>query len=178
MDSIRLACLKPRATQKPRDWCVENLVFDEAGNHGPFKLSGCEYIADVLDDFADPNITDEVLVWGSQTRKTGTLMGGVAWSVVNDPCGFLWVMPSMTLAGRFSRQRFQKLLKASAPTMELVPTGAARHDFSTSAMMLGASTLNLVGSNSPANLASNPCRRVLLDEVDKFDAGAGRKPMR
>lgn len=171
MDSIRVACLAPRPTQKPSEWCTENLIFDEAGNHGPFKLTGCEYIREPLDDFADAGIADEVLVWGSQTRKTGTLMGGASWAIANDPCGFLWVMPSLTLVQKFSRQRFQKLLQASGPLQSLIPRGAARHDFSTASMMLGASTLNFVGSNSPANLASNPCRRVILDEVDKFDAG-------
>src|SRR5690242_7964900 len=121
MRSIVDACLADRPKQRPRDWCCDNLVFDEASNHGPFKLTGCEYIGDVLDDFANPLITDEVLVWGSQTRKTGTLMGGAAWAIINDPCGFLWVMPSLTLVAKFSRQRWQKLLRASPTTENLVP---------------------------------------------------------
>lgn len=166
-----LACLAPRPTQKPSQWCVENLEFDEAGNHGPFRLDGSEYIADVIDDWANPEVNDEVLVWGSQTRKTGCLMGGVCWSVVNDPCGFLWAMPSLTLARKFSTQRLKKMMLKSPGVHALVPTGARRHEVSALSMMLGASTINLVGSNSAANLSSNPCRRVVLDEVDKFDAG-------
>lgn len=166
-----LACLAPRPTQKPSQWCVDNLEFDEAGNHGPFRLDGSEYISDVIDDWANPEVNDEVLVWGSQTRKTGCLMGGVCWSVVNDPCGFLWVMPSLTLARKFSTQRLKKMMLKSPGVRALVPTGSRRHEVSALSMMLGASTINLVGSNSAANLSSNPCRRVVLDEVDKFDAG-------
>lgn len=172
MVDLRNACLAERPTQKPAAWCVENLVFDEAGNHGPFRTAGCEYIVEVLNDFADANVTDEVLVWGSQSRKTGSLMGGVCWCVENDPSGFLWVMPSSTLAGKFSRQRLQKLMKASPAIAKHIPTqGMKRHDFATASMMLGASTINLVGSNSPGNLSSNPCRRVIQDEVDKFNEG-------
>lgn len=171
MFSVYLACLTPRPTQKPSQWCVENLSFDEAGNHGPFRLDGCEYLIDVIDDWANTTVNDIVLVFGSQTRKTGSLMGGACWAIVNDPCGFLWVMPSLTLARKFSTQRWKKMIMASAAVRLLAPTGARRHEVSALSMMLGASTINLVGSNSAANLSSNPCRRVVLDEVDKFDAG-------
>jgi len=37
--------------------------------------------------------------------------------------------------------------------------------------ILGTSLVTLTGSNSPANLALRPVRRVVLDEVDKFDEG-------
>lgn len=168
-------CLVEPFRGRVRDWCAAFLQFDEAGNHGPFRLIGCEYIGEVLDDFGDTSIADEVLVWGSQTRKTGTLMGGMAWSLCNDPCGALWVMPNRELAKKFSRQRWQKMLRASEPTKGLVPRGAQRHSFSTLEQILGASTINFVGSNSAANLASNPCRRVILDEVDKFNEGGGKE---
>ena len=166
-----MACIAPKPIQLPSQWCVENLRFDEASNRGPFKTVGTEYIIDVLDDFANPLVSDEVLVWGSQTHKTGTLMGGVAWGIRNDPCGFLWVMPNETLVAKFSRQRLMPMIRASDCLAELIPTGNRRHDFATGAMMLGGSVLNFMGSNSPANLSSNPCRKVVLDEVDKFDEG-------
>jgi hypothetical protein len=171
MASIRDACLTERPMQSVADWCCENLTFDEAGNHGPYKTAGCEYIIDPLNDWNKPFMRDEVLVWGSQSKKTGMLMGGAAWAAINDPCGFLWVMPSLTLVAKFSRQRWQKMLRRSECFKAVLPVGAKRHDFATASQMLGAATFNFVGSNSPANLASNPCRRVVLDEVDKFDAG-------
>jgi hypothetical protein len=165
------SCFADVPHQSPAEWAVENLVFDEAGNHGPFRTLGYEYVIEPLNDFANASVSDEVLVWGSQTHKTGTLMGGVAWSLCNDPCGFLWVMPSLDLARKFSGQRWKKMLEASDAIRPIIPTGGKRHDFSTMSQMLGASTINFMGSNSAANLASNPCRRVILDEVDKFDAG-------
>lgn len=171
MKQLAAQCLAERPTMSPSQWCCENLVFDEAGNHGPFRITGCEYVRDVLDDFARTDVADEVLVWGSQTRKTGTLMGGVSWAISNDPSGIFWVMPNRDLARRFSRQRFMPLLRASAPLARLIPSGADRHSFSTLEMILGASTINFAGSNSPANIASFPARRVVQDEVDKFHEG-------
>lgn len=158
---------QPRFKGSVTEWCCKNLRFDEAGNHGPFSVHGAEYTTDVLNDFSNPAISDEVLVWGSQTRKTGTLMGGVAWCIINDPCGFLWVMPSIKLARNFSRQRWQKLVESSIS--HVLPTGAKRHNWSTLEQVLSNATINFTGSNSASGLASNPCRRVILDEVEKFN---------
>ena len=160
-----------RNTKRPSEWCCENLVFDESDNHGQFRLAGREYCAEPLDDFANVDIADEVLIWGSQTGKTGLLMGGMAFAACCDPCGVLWVMPSMTLAQKFARQRWLPMLRASDPTRAMIPTGDRRHDFASMTQILGAASFNFVGSNSPSNLSSMPCRRVVLDEVDKFDRG-------
>lgn len=159
--------------KRPRDWCQEELYFDEPGNRGPFRLAGQEYIGDVLDDWANHQVNDEVLVWGSQTKKTGTLMGGASWASKHDPCRFLWGMPSMTLAQSFSSTRWQAMLRASPAMREMIPTGADRHMFKNLQQRIGSSIFDFVGSNSAANLASNPCRRVILDEVDKFGAQSG-----
>lgn len=172
IESWRGRIFAPRPTNSPSQWCVDNLIFDEPQNHGPFKTVGREYITEVVDCFANTSLTDTVLTWGSQTGKTTVLEGGAAWCAVNDPCGFLWVMPNQDLAKKFARQRWIKMLHASPETKRMIPVkGMARHSFATLTQQLGGSVFNFVGSNSAANLASTPCRRVILDEVDKFDAG-------
>lgn len=161
----------PMPTQPPAEWCCENLRFDEPGNRGPFTTAGREYIIEPLNDWANMDVADCVEVFGSQTGKTGMLMAGAAWSVVNDPCGILWVMPSIQLAQSFSEVRFQPMVRASEQLARLIPEGSARHAFKKLQQQLGASVINFVGSNSPSNLASRPARKVVLDEVDKFDDG-------
>lgn len=175
MTELLRANLVGKSTMHPSEWCARNLVFDEPNNRGPFRISGNEYVVDVLNDFARVDVSDEVLVWGSQTRKTGTLMGGMAWCIENDPCGVLWVMPGRDLAGKFSRQRWMPMLRASEVTRRKIPTGANRHSFKTLEQIIGASIFNFVGSHSAANLASTPCRRVIMDEVDKFNDGTSKE---
>jgi len=138
---------------------------------GPVSFHGREYCIDPVNDFRNPRITDEVLCFGSQSGKTTVLMAGVAWTLVNDPTHMIWVMPSMDLARAFSETRWQPMLRASPGVAHLIPKGAQRHDFKKSQQALGGSVLSFVGSNSPANLASRPCRVIVLDEVDKFDKG-------
>lgn len=180
LDSIVCQALVDVSKQSPSEWCSENLYFDEPKNHGPFKLTGREYIRDILDDFGNPAVTDEVIVKGSQLGGTGTIMGGAAWRAKNNPCRCLWVMPNASLAASFSNTRWQPMLRASDAMRELIPVGVNRHEFKNLEQRLGASIFNFAGSNSPANLSSNPCDLVILDERDKFDtqgfraeAGAG-----
>lgn len=162
------------------EWCCRiddatgepMLRFDEPGNRGPFSTVGREYIIEPLNDWGDKELSDCAEVFGSQTGKTGMLMAGGIWTLACDPCGILWVMPSQQLAQSFSETRWQPMLRASPATRGMIPTGVQRHDFKKLQQQLGASVINFVGSNSAANLASRPARKVVLDEVDKFDSGS------
>lgn len=180
VDSIILAYFQDPWQGSVAEWCcyvdengTPNLKFNEPGNRKPFTVDGREYIIEPLNDWGDRTIADCVEVFGSQTGKTGMLMGGAAWSIKNDCCGLLWVMPSIQLAQSFSETRWQPMLESSGAFVGTIPGGADRHDFKKLQQQLCGSVVNFVGSNSPANLASRPARKVVLDEVDKFDVGGG-----
>ncbi len=167
--SFALDLIRPRNPQTPVQWCMENVFFDESEYRGPFELRRAEYMAEPLNTFADTTARDCVLCWGSQTKKTGVLMSGVVWAAQNDPSGIFWAFPTAPLARMFSKQRLLPMVKRSLPGM--IPVGARRFDVNSLHMALGESQINLTGSNSPAALSSTPARRVVLDEVDKFDEG-------
>jgi hypothetical protein len=163
-----------RPTATVSEWCEQNLIFDEPDNRGPYSLAGREYAREPLDSYADPMITDGVLVFGSQSGKTGVLMGGAAWLAHNDPSRVIWVMAAEKQAQTFAETRWLPMLRASPTMAELLPTGARRHDVKKLQQQIGASIVNFFGSNSPGNLASIPARVCVQDEVDKFDQG-GKK---
>jgi hypothetical protein len=163
-----------RPTETVSEFCEENLIFDEPDNRGPYSLAGREYAREPLDSYADPTITDGVLVFGSQSGKTGILMGGAAYLAKVDPSRLLWVMASEGQAQTFAETRWLPMLRASPTMAELLPSGARRHDVKKLQQQIGASIVNFFGSNSPGNLASIPARVCVQDEVDKFDQG-GKK---
>ena len=135
---------------------------------GPFSLCGREYLREPLDSFSDVDVTDMALCFASQTGKTTMLMAGVAWTIVNDPTGVLWVLPTEHLARDLSETRWMPIVRNSPVLAQLVPTGKRRHSFKKLHQEFGPSVIDFVGSNSPANLAARPARVVILDEVDKF----------
>lgn len=158
----------PRSVQSVPEWCCAELEFDEERNRGPFKISGFEYLTEVLEWWKNPEFSDGVCVFATQLGKTSGIMGGVSHKAVNDPDRFLWVMPTRDLCSQFSRTRLQRMWRKSKGTRELIPSGAERHDFSTFHMRLGSSQIDMAWSGSPTALSSNPCGTVVLDEVDKF----------
>lgn len=174
MNGLRLrtsSFFDPRPVMTPAEWCCANLRFNEPTNSGAFTLSGCEYNREPLNSFADDNITDRVLVYGSQAKKTGTLMGAALWAVCNVMVRLFWVMPSISLAQKFSRTRLMPMCRVSRAVAPLIPVGQHRYDFKTLELQLGNSIIDIAGSNSPANLSSTPANWVFQDEVDKFDEG-------
>jgi len=95
-------------------------------------------------------------------------MAGSAWSIICDPSRVMWVMPSIDNSRNFSKTRWMTLLRASKPIADIIPKGSGRHNFNLLQQMLGGAIIDFTGSNSPANLASFPCRRVYQDEMEKF----------
>lgn len=164
-----------RPTQTVSEWCMENLWFDEPDNRGPFSLLGREYARACLDDFADPNITDQVLVFGSQAGKTVIIMGGTAWIICNEASRVFWVMPTQDLVRKFSSTRWSQFLRASPAMNQLIPTGAQRHAFSTFQQRIGTALVDFTWSNSPSALSSTPARVINLDEMDKFQESTAKE---
>ena len=166
-------CLAPPPKETVSQWCERNVYIPapQTQAEGLVRFHGREYCREFIDDFGNPRVTDEVACFGSQTGKTTAITCGVAWTIINDPCGVLWVMPNTDLCRSFSETRWIPILKATKETAKLIPAGNDRHAFKTAQQQIGSAVINFVGSNSPANLASRPARRVILDEVDKFDEG-------
>lgn len=166
--------LRPPPAELPSSWCERCFYIPSPQTQSPgfLKFHGREFCVEPINIFGDPSVHDVVMCFGSQIGKTTILMGGAAWCACNDACAMLWFMPSRDLALSFSETRWQPALRASDETAKLIPTGKERHAFKNLQQILkGGSTYNFAGSNSPGNLASRPARRVILDEVDKFDAG-------
>lgn len=172
---MALALLADRPRESVSCWCERELHFNEPDNRGPFTLLGREYVREPLDAWGDPLISDQVLIFGSQTGKTASIMGGAAWTIENDPARLFWVMPTRDVVRKFSRTRWIPMLKASPNLARLIPTGPRRYDFATLEQQIGNAIIDLIWSNSPSALASVPARCVILDEVDKFAEGGNRE---
>ena len=161
----------PIPSETVSDWDARSLVFQEPNCNGPFSFAGREYLREPLDAWSDPRVTDEVLCFGTRTGKTRILFGGLAWTIVHEPSRVLYVMPNTHGTGgarNVSTTRWLPMLRASAELATLLPSGARRHSCKALQQVLGGSIVDWTGSNSPGNLASNPARVVVQDEVDKY----------
>ena len=167
--------VRPPPKRTVTEWATDHVIIPHGPSPGPFSVIGREYSRGILDAFADFGLHEGTLVFGSQAGKTTIFLTAMSWIAANSPSPVLFVAPNDLLAKSLSETRWEPLLRASPTLAALIPVGAERHSFKTAQQQLGGSTLNFVGSNSPANLASRPIRILILDEVDKFGLATDRE---
>jgi len=157
------------------EWCERHLELTQlqTDQPGPYSTSITPYVREVLECVRDPEVEEIVLCWGAQTTKTMTLMASAIWLLANSPRPLLWVMPNKDLAQSFCENRLRPLIQTCAPLYATRTTD--RHRWKKTEMAFDRAVLNLVGSNSPANLASRPAGALVMDEVDKFAEATDRE---
>jgi phage terminase large subunit GpA-like protein len=165
----------PVDTRTVWQWAEDEVVLTrrQTETPGPYSTLLTPYVREPLDAFADPRTSDLVLCFGSQTSKTTTLMLGASWRMVNNPAPTIWVMPTEHLARSFSENRLQPMVEDCGKLRALKPPSA--HKWKTLEMFFRDATLTLVGSNSPASLASRPAGLLIMDECDKFATPTNRE---
>lgn len=150
------------------EWCESNLYLTslQTDTPGRFSTRLTPYNQAVLDDVKNPDVESETLCYGAQTGKTMTMMACLAWGLANNPRPAIWVMPNKDLAMAFSETRLQPLFEECEELMSRKHPD--RHKWKKLQMEFTGAVLTLIGSNSPANLASRPAGFLIMDETDKF----------
>lgn len=152
------------------EWLQENVELPprfSPNEPGQFSTLSRPYMREPLECFhPQSGVTDLNLCWGSQAVKTATLVLGTAYRLKFVPLPVLWVMPTEALGRSFSGTRFQPLIHDNPCFADIMPENP--DDFNLLEMHFLRQTVNIVGSNSPANLASRPVGIVIQDEVCKF----------
>ena len=124
-----------------------------------------------MDAFGGPDIEEIIFCKASQIGGTEAILNILAYIIAQDPSPSLFVYPTLELAEFASTNRIQ-------PMVELNPETALRYKSRESKVLelqFDGMYLALSGANSPASLSSRPIRFLLLDEVDKYPANAGKE---
>ena len=170
LDLHPLAYCAPPPDQPLADWCESHLVLgtrQPTAYPGPLRLDRTPYLRGIMDAMDDPHTHLCVVEAAAQTGKTTVAYGWMIHGIATDPAASLIVYPSEDMARSNSANRIQPLVEDSPSLAYLVPRNR-RDDWQLLNYRVGGCTVNLSGANSPAQLASRPIRRLLLDEADKF----------
>lgn len=165
---------EPAWTRTLTEYAEQHFRFNEPERVGQFSLHQREYLREMLDVCGEPGVTDVVVCAGTRTGKTTWLYASTLFRLMTKATRGLYVKPTTNGpagAKNDAKTRFLPMCRSSSSVAALIPTGALRHNFSTGQQIfLNGSILEWVGSNSVAQLASNPCQLVIQDEVDKFNS--------
>lgn len=173
-DEVR-AAWRPPEDLTVSEWAEKHrvLVSETSSEPGPWRNARTPYLAKIMDAFSDPFIEKIVFNKGSQLGGTEALYNMLGYAIHQDPAPALFVMPTLDMARYASRKRIQPMIESCPVLRERKP--ANEDDFTILEMLFPGMVLTLAGANSPASLASRPCRYVFLDETNKFPKFSGKE---
>ena len=167
-----LSYLQPPEDIAVSEWAEKYRVLDSRASAipGPWRNDKTPYLIGIMDELL--NYETEEIAFAKCTQLGGTeaLLNMLGYLIQQDPSPAMVVYPSDVLAERTVTKRIRPMIDAS-------PTLRARFNANESSkleLIFDGMFLSLVGSNSPANLSSQPIKYLFLDEVDKFP-GASKK---
>lgn len=129
-----------------------------------------------MDAVSDSGITEITVVASSQVGKTELELNVIGFHVDQDPCSILMIEPTLELAQSFSKDRLDPMIR-DTPCLRGKVLDVRQKDKSNTILhkKFPGGLLVMAGANSPASLSSRPIRKVLFDEVDRYEASIGGK---
>ena len=158
---------KPRSNLKLWQWIDANVVMPRFSQYpGPHNSGLLPYFRGLYDAYEHPRTRFFILAKSAQVGGTVFLQNVVCHDIAEDPAPGLYVTSNEKNAKRFSKQELQPHLRNCRAVREQIIN--KRTHWSTLEMIFKTCILGLVGSNSPANLASRPVKHLKCDEPDKW----------
>lgn len=155
-----------------QSWSAENIVIStkETQKDGPYKPELTPYLAEIAEVLHPDHPCQDISVMKGTQQAISTLAkNAVAHRMKTSPCSILYVLPSIELGRKFSKQRIKPMFEASPNLHGLLDFSKTRDadnawnykDYPGGVFMMG-------GANSAASLSQTPVIFLILDENDRF----------
>lgn len=131
-------------------------------------------MVEIMDAFDDPRVHDLSVVAMSQTGKSELELNVIGKIIHQDPAPILYIQPDLGEAKKFSTVRVAPMIRDCKVLRSRVADVKSRDSKNTILQKsFPGGMLTMVGSQTPAALASMPVRYVIGDEIDRWAASAG-----
>lgn len=167
---------KPPEQLSLKEWSDKYRILqaENSAEPGKWRTSRTPYLEEIMNAFNDSKVKQEVVVASSQVGKTECELNMLGYAIDIDPGPIMWVTPTQDNAEDFSKRRIAPMIRDTKPLRKKVADSKSRNSNNTVLKKrYPGGMLTLTGSNSPANLASVPCRYVFGDEIDRWATDAG-----
>ena len=173
-----LKLLRPPPRLSVSEWADQApryLSRETSAEPGPWRTDRVPYLRGPMDAFTDPKVERIVLMFAAQLGKSsGLIENVVGYHIAQDPAPILVVQPREADAKKFSKVRLAPMIRDTPALRGKVREPKTKDSNNTILeKSYPGGRLILGGANSPANLAGDPIRIVLMDEVDRFPASSG-----
>lgn len=118
--------------------------------------------------FADPNVETVVLMVASQMGKTEAGFNVLGWMWETSPSPSIWVCPTQKLAYTVSRDRLNSMFKSCGDLWDALDPEYRRPG--SLERFVHGNRFGLAWAGSATELASHPCKFVIIDERSRMGA--------
>ncbi|QQE75709.1 phage terminase large subunit family protein [Brevibacillus composti] len=144
---------------------------ESSAEPGKYRSERAPYQREMMDAISDPEVQEVVFMMGSQLGKTLTQENVIGYYIDQDPSPMMLVMPTLDMSKAFSKDRLSTMVRDTPVLRDKIADAKAKVSGNTILhKSFPGGHITLVGSNSPASLASRPIRILLVDELDRFEA--------
>lgn len=177
---VKQACrnFKPPENLTVSEWAdkYRRLSPETSAEAGPWRTRRTPYLKEPMDCFTDPKVHKIVMVAASQVGKTEFEINAIGYIIDQDPGVIIFGQPTIEEARKFSDLRIKPLMRDTSPISRKL-RDVAGSDASKTKLQKSfpGGMLFIVGSNSPAALASTPARYIIGDERDRWAMSAGNE---
>ena len=158
------------------EWAAKNRILTSktSAEAGPWRNERTPYLVEVMDALTDPKVRRITMVACAQLGKTEAELNFLGYIIDQDPGSVLYIHPTKNNAENFSKFRIATMIKA-CPTLQSKISAAKGRDSSNTTLQkeFPGGMLTIIGSNVPDDLAGNPIRYVIGDEIDRWAKSAG-----
>ncbi len=173
--AVAAQALKPTEAVPLDQWADRYRIIPEGTSEdaGRWDTASVPYLREPMQALSDPDITEWVMIKGSQVGGTECLINFALWAVDSEPGPMIAVYPSTTLAQAVSQERLIPSVRA-CPRVTARLRGEASgkgspRDLTALQLRFDRMSITLVGSNSQTNLESRAARYLMIDEVDSAE---------
>lgn len=135
---------------------------------GPWSTSRAPYLREPMESITADGPSHVVMMFASQVGKSEVLLNALGYYACQDPSPQLLLQPTLDIAEAFSRERLEPMIRATPALSEVIDQRERQRGTTKLRKDYPGGYIALVGTNSPAGLASRPIRVLLCDEVDRY----------
>lgn len=153
-------------------WADENLELtsDTSAEPGPWRTQRFPFMREILQKLSPTDPAMEIIMAkGVQVSATACGIVAMLTFADTDPCPTMYVMPTITLAEDFSKDKLQPMINSAESLKNKFKDPRTRDSGNT---ILGkrypGGFIVLAGANAAASLRSRSIRLLILDEVDAY----------
>lgn len=167
-----LEYLKPPESITVSEWAEKYRILDSktSAEPGPWSNDRTPYLKGIMDEFTNYETEEIIFVKPTQVGGTEALLNMLGYVVQQDPSPTEIIYPTETLAESISSKRVQPMMLTCEPLRKKYDENSPMLELNFTDMFI-----KIVGSNSPASLASFAAKYLFIDEIDKFPGASKRE---